>query len=91
MLTTMPQKYSSDNAWSNTITNNLAEYSNRPSIYIQQVYISKCRIWHCQTLAYDTAFQHEHMSIENKFIYKWRKRNTYKNTMITLRMILKTL
>jgi len=59
----MPQKYSrSDNTWRNTITNNLAEYSDRPSVYIQQVYISKCRIWHCKTLAYDTAFQHEHVN-----------------------------
>jgi len=33
MLRAMPQKDSrSDSAWSNTITNNLAEYSHRPSI-----------------------------------------------------------
>ena len=85
----MPQKYSrSDTAWRNTITNNPAEYSDRPSIYIQQVYTSKCRIWHCKTLAYDTAFQHERMSNKNKFIYKSRKQHTYNCTMITLEMIL---
>jgi len=81
----MPQKYSrSDNAWSNTITNNLAEYSDRPSIYIQQVYISKCRTWNHKNLAYDTAYHHVQMSTENKFIYKSRRQNTYNSTMITL-------